>query len=73
VALVPGEDGIFQVHAAGELLFCRKREGRFPELAELKRLLRDRIAPGRDLGHSEGAGASPARPNASGPAGGSGP
>ncbi len=53
VALVPGEGGVFQVHVGDELLWCREREGRFPELAELKRRVRDRVAPGRDLGHSE--------------------
>jgi len=31
----------------------RKERGRFPEIAELKQLVRDRIAPGRDLGHSD--------------------
>ena len=30
-----------------------KSEGRFPELKELKQLVRDRVAPGKDLGHSE--------------------
>jgi selenoprotein W-related protein len=54
VALVPGDGGVFQVRVAGELLFCRQQSGRFPELAELKRLVRDRVAPGRELGHSEG-------------------
>ena len=53
VALLPGEDGVFQVRVGDELVWCRAREGRFPELAELKRLVRDRVAPGRDLGHSE--------------------
>jgi selenoprotein W-related protein len=53
VALVPGEDGIFQVRVGDELVWCRKREGRFPELAELKQRVRDRVAPDRDLGHSE--------------------
>ena len=52
VALVPnGEGGVFEVRLAGESLFSRAREGRLPEIAELKRLVRDRVAPGRDLGH----------------------
>lgn len=54
VALVPGEGGIFEVSLAGERLFSRAQAGRFPEAAELKRLLRDRIDPNRNLGHSEG-------------------
>ena len=60
VALVPGEGGVFQVRVGSELVFCRARAGRFPELAELKRLVRDRIAPDRDLGHSEGSAQDPA-------------
>jgi selenoprotein W-related protein len=56
VALVPGDGGVFQVEAGGELLWCRKRDGGFPELAELKRRIRDRIAPGKSLGHSEAGG-----------------
>ncbi|PKI84471.1 hypothetical protein MVES1_001898 [Malassezia vespertilionis] len=35
------------------LLWDRKQRGGFPDLPELKRLVRDRIAPGQDLGHSE--------------------
>lgn len=54
VALVPGAGGVFQVDVAGERVWCRKREGGFPELAELKRRVRDRVAPGKSLGHSEG-------------------
>lgn len=63
VALVPGEGGVFQVRVAAsselaqardwELVACRARDGGFPELAELKRRVRDRVAPGRELGHSE--------------------
>jgi selenoprotein W-related protein len=53
IALVPGDGGVFQVRVAGELVACRARDGGFPELAELKRRIRDRVAPGRELGHSE--------------------
>lgn len=53
VALVPGTGGIFQVWLDGELIFSRKEAGRFPEAKELKQLVRDRIAPGKDLGHSD--------------------
>lgn len=53
VALVPGTGGIFEVHLNGELLFSRKEAGRFPESKELKQLVRDRIDPERDLGHSD--------------------
>jgi selenoprotein W-related protein len=53
VALVPGSGGVLEIRLDGELLFSRAREGRFPEAKELKQLVRDRIAPGRDLGHSD--------------------
>lgn len=59
VALVPGEGGVFQVRLATEagveLVACRDRDGGFPELAALKRRIRDRVAPARDLGHSDRA------------------
>jgi selenoprotein W-related protein len=52
VTLKPGsEGGIFEVRLDGGALWSRKAEGRFPEAKELKQRLRDRIAPGRDLGH----------------------
>ena len=53
VALVPGAEGVFQVDVAGAQIWCRRRDGGFPELAELKRRVRDRVAPGKSLGHSE--------------------
>jgi selenoprotein W-related protein len=52
VALRPGtEGGIFEVRLNGDVLWSRATEGRFPEAKELKQRLRDRVAPGRDLGH----------------------
>ena len=53
LALIPGTGGVFEVRVDGECVFSRAREARFPESKELKQLLRDRIAPARDLGHSE--------------------
>ena len=53
VALVPGTGGIFEVRLNGERLWNKKQAGRFPEPKEIKQLIRDRIAPGRDLGHSD--------------------
>jgi len=53
VALVPGKGGIFEVRLDGETIWSRKEERRFPEMAELKQRLRDRIAPDRELGHSD--------------------
>lgn len=51
MVLKPGTGGVFEVHVDGELLWSRKERGGFPEITELKRLVRDRIAPERPLGH----------------------
>lgn len=56
LTLKPGTGGIFEVRANGVLVWSRKDEGRFPEIAELKQRVRDRIAPGRDLGHADRKG-----------------
>ncbi len=51
LTLKPGTGGIFEVRVNDSLVWSRKDEGRFPEIAELKQRVRDRIAPDRDLGH----------------------
>jgi selenoprotein W-related protein len=56
VALVPGSGGVFDVRVDGEAVWSRKAEGGFPDLPELKRVIRDRVAPSRHLGHTERAG-----------------
>ncbi|MEB2344063.1 MAG: Rdx family protein [Deltaproteobacteria bacterium] len=43
--------GAFEVRLAGETIFSRASAGRHVDATELKRLVRDRVAPGRDLGH----------------------
>jgi len=53
VALVPGTGGIFEVRLNGERLWNKKQAGRFPEPKEIKQLIRDRVAPQKDLGHSD--------------------
>ena len=53
ISLVPGTSGIFEVRLNGETIFSRKTAQRFPESKELKQLIRDRIDPGRSLGHSD--------------------
>jgi selenoprotein W-related protein len=53
VALVPGHGGVFEVRLDGTVIFARSAEGRFPESKELKQQVRDRIAPGKALGHSD--------------------
>jgi selenoprotein W-related protein len=53
VALVPGSGGIFEVRLDGEKVWNKKEAGRYPEPKEIKQLVRDRIAPDKDLGHSD--------------------
>ena len=51
VTLAPGTGGIFEIHLDGEVVWERKRDGGFPDVRQLKQLVRDRIDPDRDLGH----------------------
>jgi selenoprotein W-related protein len=54
VTLAPDRvGGVFEIKADGALIWSRKEMGRFPDIVELKRLVRDRIAPEHDLGHAE--------------------
>ncbi len=45
--------GTYLISIDGELLFDRRREGRFPEIKELKQLVRDKVNPQKSLGHSD--------------------
>ena len=56
VCLRPGSGGVFDIRADGELVWSRQAERRFPDIAELKQRVRDRIAPGKPLGHADRAG-----------------
>lgn len=53
LTLKPGSGGVFEVWVDDNLVWSRKEEGRFPEITELKQLVRDRVAPEKDLGHSD--------------------
>jgi selenoprotein W-related protein len=57
LVLRPGTGGVFTVRVDDETIFDRKVDGGFPELGALKRLVRDRVAPGRSLGHTDRAAA----------------
>ena len=45
--------GIWRIHANGQQVWDRKTERGLPELKDLKRRVRDIIAPDKDLGHAE--------------------
>ena len=54
LVLAPGTGGVFEVRIDEVEIWSRADRGRFPEMKELKQLVRDRIAPERNLGHAEG-------------------
>ena len=53
VTLVSGVDGVFDVRVDGVPIWSRASAGRFPDIKELKQLVRDRVAPKKSLGHSD--------------------
>lgn len=53
VALAPVTGGVFRIEVDGVSVWNRKGDGGFPEITELKRRVRDLIAPERSLGHGE--------------------
>jgi len=53
VALVPGRGGVFQVYCDSVLLWDRTAQEGFPDAKDLKQRVRDVIAPGQPLGHSD--------------------
>ena len=54
VILVPATGGIFEIALDGEVIWERKRDGGFPDVKQLKQMVRDRIDPERSLGHIDG-------------------
>jgi selenoprotein W-related protein len=54
VLIQPSEvSGRFNIRIDKEVLFDRKEAGRFPEIKELKQLVRDSVNPEKSLGHSD--------------------
>ena len=54
VTLLPSEtSGVFTVYVGEKLIFDRKQMQRFPEIKELKQLIRDEVNPEMSLGHSD--------------------
>ena len=52
--LIPSEvNGRFTIHINEEKIFDRKAYGGFPEIKELKQIIRNKVAPGKNLGHSD--------------------
>ena len=64
VALRPGTGGVFRVRIGDDVVWDRAADGGFPDLPDLKRVVRDRVAPERSLGHTDRAAASRSVPPA---------
>ena len=54
VLLMPAEvGGAYVIRIDDVIVFNRKEKGRFPEIKELKQLVRDVVSPEKNLGHSD--------------------
>ncbi len=54
VLLQPAEvGGAYVISIDDAVVFDRKEQGRFPEIKELKQLVRDVVSPEKSLGHSD--------------------
>ncbi len=51
VAIVPGGGGIFEVTLGGEVIATNRETKQMPDPVDVKRAVRDRIAPDRKIGH----------------------
>ena len=54
ILLKPSEvSGRYTICIDEKKIFDRKENGGFPEIKELKQVVRDEIAPGKSLGHAD--------------------
>ncbi len=54
VTLQPSQvSGRYTIYINDEIIFDRKRMERFPEIKELKQLVRNVVSPEKNLGHSD--------------------
>ena len=54
VMLIPSSvNGRFSIYVDDRMIYDRKASGGFKEIKELKQLVRDVVAPGMALGHSD--------------------
>ncbi len=53
VALVPGSGGVLEVRVDGEPVWSRSADGAAIDPKLIKQRIRDRVAPGRGLGHTD--------------------
>lgn len=54
ITLRPSETaGSYLIFVGDEKIFDRKEYGHFPEIKELKQQVRDKVNPGKSLGHAD--------------------
>lgn len=54
VTLQPAEtSGAIYISIDNEIIFNRKEVGYFPEIKTIKQLVRDKVNPGKSLGHAD--------------------
>lgn len=63
VALVPATGGMFRIDVDDVSVWNRKRDGGFPEIGDLKRRIRDLVAPDKALGHLDRASQGDSSPD----------
>ena len=51
VTIIPGSGGIFEVTLDGEVIATNRDHAPIPDPSQVKRTVRDRIAPDRKIGH----------------------
>ena len=51
--LSPSTGGVFEIYANDKRIWSRKEQSGFPEIKQLKQLVRDEIAPEKELGHTD--------------------
>uniref|UniRef100_A0A0G4I521 Selenoprotein W-related protein n=1 Tax=Chromera velia CCMP2878 TaxID=1169474 RepID=A0A0G4I521_9ALVE len=71
VSLIPNHEkpgGIFDIRLDGKIVFSRKEAGRFPEMKEVKQLVRDIVDPDKSLGHADSPSRKAAKAGAPPPA-----
>ena len=51
VVIRPGSGGIFEVTLDGEVIASNRDHAPMPDPADVKRTIRDRVAPERQIGH----------------------
>lgn len=54
VTLQPSETaGHYSIRVGDDVIFDRRDYGGFPEIKELKQIVRDKVSPEKNLGHSD--------------------